>query len=624
METAGAVRWSTIPIDLRLRTTSTGLQDVGTRDSLRVLVQAYVAWQVPGDSQRVRQFLRSVRNQPDEAARQLRSFVSAELHIISSNFDLTELVNIDPNKVRLDQLEQQLRDQIAPRMLEVYGIDIRQVGIERMTLPDETLAATVARMRAERETVAAQRTADGLRQAAAIRADADRDAREVVAAAREQAAHTEANAQQAAARIYSEAYRGDPGLYTTLRSLDSIGQVIGRNTSVVLRTDAAPFRVLVDGPAGVGAAKPRLRPSIHAIQLIRPVRQHQWAHRRRRHPDRLRNRSRSACGPFTSRPCCWRCFGSRATVREIASDSQAVVLRFGRIVRSQETGLLLAWPRPIEQVRMLPGPQRQLSQDVAALPAASDRSAAVIGSSATSQALPQNVSAFLTGDGNLVLLNATLLYRINDPIAYALSELHVRPALDRLFRATMVRVTAGRNLNDFLVVQTNATRDGNDQTIIALRSEARNSLLQLMNARLQALNAAGAPLGVEIERIDMTAWLPPRSQIGVRRGITGNAGRRSVVIAVARTDAERRRQEAEREREQLVSAAPASAQELVESRQCQFSRDPGNLEHEETPLTRSSLLMREYRLGVANIMNRIGSVTLIDPQSGVRFVLPGK
>ena len=65
-----------------------------------------------------------------------------------------------------------------------------------------------------------------------------------------------ANAQQAAARVYSEAYRADPGLYTTLRSLDSIGQVIGRNTSVVLRTDAAPFRVLVDGPAGVGAAKP--------------------------------------------------------------------------------------------------------------------------------------------------------------------------------------------------------------------------------------------------------------------------------------------------------------------------------------------------------------------------------
>jgi membrane protease subunit HflC len=135
-------------------------------------------------------------------------------------------------------------------MLEVYGIEIRQVGVERMTLPDETLAATVARMRAERETVAAERTAEGLRQAAAIRADADRDAREMVAQAREQAAKTEANAQAAAARIYGEAYRGDPGLYTTLRSLDAVAKVVGKNTTVVMRTDAAPFRALIDANGG--------------------------------------------------------------------------------------------------------------------------------------------------------------------------------------------------------------------------------------------------------------------------------------------------------------------------------------------------------------------------------------
>jgi membrane protease subunit HflC len=147
---------SVIPIDLRLRTSSTGLQDVGTRDGLRVLVQAYVAWQVPSDPKRIRQFLRSVRNQPDEAARQLRSYVSAALHIISSNFDLTDLVNVDAGKVKLDAFEQQLREQVAPRLLEVYGIEIRQVGIERMTLPDETLSATVARMRAERETACAR------------------------------------------------------------------------------------------------------------------------------------------------------------------------------------------------------------------------------------------------------------------------------------------------------------------------------------------------------------------------------------------------------------------------------------------------------------------------------------
>jgi modulator of FtsH protease HflC len=119
-----------------------------------------------------------------------------------------------------------------------------------MTLPDETLAATVARMRAERETVAAERTAEGLEKAAAIRADAEKEARQVVAQASEKAAHTEADAQQAAARIYQHAYQSDPKLYETLRSLDTINQIVSHSTNIIMRTDAAPFRVLVDGPPG--------------------------------------------------------------------------------------------------------------------------------------------------------------------------------------------------------------------------------------------------------------------------------------------------------------------------------------------------------------------------------------
>ena len=68
-----------------------------------------------------------------------------------------------------------------------------------------------------------------------------------------------------------------------------------------------------------------------------------------------------------------------SNVREIASDTQAVVLRFGRIVRTQEAGLLIAWPRPIEDVQLLPGPERQLSQNIATLPPQTEKSAALVG-----------------------------------------------------------------------------------------------------------------------------------------------------------------------------------------------------------------------------------------------------
>jgi membrane protease subunit HflC len=215
-----------------------------------VLVQVYTAWQVPNDPQAIRQFLRALRNHPDEAARQLRSFVGAGMHIAASNFNLSDLVNQDPALVRISNFEDQLRGQVAPQMLRGYGIDIRQVGVERMTLPAATLTATVARMSAERETVAAARTAEGLRKAAQIQADADRDGREVVANAQQQAAKIQADAETSAAAVYAKAYQGNPGLYNTLRSLDVSGKLVGPNTTVVLRTDSAPFKVLSDGPSG--------------------------------------------------------------------------------------------------------------------------------------------------------------------------------------------------------------------------------------------------------------------------------------------------------------------------------------------------------------------------------------
>jgi membrane protease subunit HflC len=248
---------STQRIDLRLRTTSTGLEDVGTRDSLRVLLQTYTAWRVPSDPAHIRQFLRSVRNQPDEAARQLRSFVQAGMHITASNYNLSDLINTDPKAVKIDAFEQQLQGQIAKQVLQSYGIEVSQVGVERLTLPAQTLTATVQRMSDERNIVAAQKTADGVRQAAQIQADADRDARETVAKAQQQAAKIQADAEVSAAAVYAKAYKADPGLYTTLRSLDTVGKVVGPNTNIVLRTDAAPFRVLSDGVSGAPAAAGR-------------------------------------------------------------------------------------------------------------------------------------------------------------------------------------------------------------------------------------------------------------------------------------------------------------------------------------------------------------------------------
>jgi membrane protease subunit HflC len=238
----------TIPVDLRLRTTSSGLQDVGTREGLRILVQAYLAWQVDDDPAHIAQFLRAGRRDPDDIARQLRSFMGSTLQVTASNFNLTDLVSTGTNTAGFEAFERQLQTALYQPVLDTYGIRIVQTGVERFSLPAETLAATVARMRAERETVAAQRTANGLRTAAAIRSDAARDARLIGAQAEQEAAEIKAKGREQAAAIHAAAYALDPQLYDLLRSLDTLSSTVGPKTRVILRTDAAPFRALVDGP----------------------------------------------------------------------------------------------------------------------------------------------------------------------------------------------------------------------------------------------------------------------------------------------------------------------------------------------------------------------------------------
>jgi membrane protease subunit HflC len=256
-----------VPVDLRLHTTSSGLQDVGTRDGLRIIVQAYVAWRVPANANDVGRFVRAVRNEPDEAARQIRSLLGSALQTTSADFDLASLVNTNPSQVRIGAFEDELRREVDSQLYQAYGVHVVQVGIEHLTLPAVTLSATVERMRAERETVAAQRTADGKRQAAQIRSDADRDARIAVADANVKAAQIEAQSRQDAAAIYGKSYAGNPHLYTMLRSLDTLNTVVNNNTNLILRTDAAPFNVLVQGPAGLGVTQaPAQAPTPGAAQ----------------------------------------------------------------------------------------------------------------------------------------------------------------------------------------------------------------------------------------------------------------------------------------------------------------------------------------------------------------------
>jgi membrane protease subunit HflC len=244
-------------VDRRLRTTATGSHGVLTKDGLSLVVQAYAAWRVQGDGDQVLRFVRATGGDGDAAANQLRTLLNSALETVSGRFALTDLVNTDASAVRLAEYETALRERLAGTASETLGVELVQVGIERLLLPDATLQATVTRMSEERRVAAEERQSAGRKAAGEIKATADKESRIAKATAEQEAAVIEAKSKAEAAGIYGTAYTADPELYVWLRSLDTLETSLSGNARLILATDAPPFQALVSPPPKPSAgAKP--------------------------------------------------------------------------------------------------------------------------------------------------------------------------------------------------------------------------------------------------------------------------------------------------------------------------------------------------------------------------------
>jgi regulator of protease activity HflC (stomatin/prohibitin superfamily) len=325
---------------------------------------------------------------------------------------------------------------------------------------------------------------------------------------------------------------------------------------------------------------------------------------------------------------------------QVPPDSRAVVLRFGRVNRVQESGLLLAWPRPIEQVRLLPAPDRQIEYTVV-------QQKTGFQSDETDMQLPanddvihlqgdrdlNNANYLLTGDGNVVSLDATVFFTITNPSAYLLAEDHVRPALNRLYLASAVALAASRGLDDFLVARpdqdiavplgaapAHATAEAM-ATLAARRQALRGDLVTDINRRLAALRRSGMDLGISVGRVDVVALLPPVAKAAFDAVLTATQIA-DQEAAAARTDAARTIQQADREHDRLLTEASAAAQERVRTASADTAPIDA-LAAQETPANRDALMTHAYQAQIAKILRDAGEVTAVDMRGGQQLVLPG-
>ncbi|THD84587.1 protease modulator HflC [Aliigemmobacter aestuarii] len=141
-------------------------------------------------------------------------------------------------------LMNRIRDRARQEALSL-GVEIIDVRLTRTDLPDQNLAATFARMRAEREREAADEIARGGEAAQRVRASADRTVVELTSEARKQAEVVRGEADAQRNGIYAEAFGQDPEFFAFTRSLTAYERALrAGNSSIVMQPDSAFFEYL--------------------------------------------------------------------------------------------------------------------------------------------------------------------------------------------------------------------------------------------------------------------------------------------------------------------------------------------------------------------------------------------
>lgn len=124
-----------------------------------------------------------------------------------------------------------------------FGIEVVDVRVSKIDLPDDVSDSVFDRMRAERDRVAKDFRARGREQAEVIRAKADRERTVILANAYNEAEQIRGDGDAKSAQVYADAYQKNEEFYSFTRSLKAYINTFNRNNDVlIMQPDSEFFR----------------------------------------------------------------------------------------------------------------------------------------------------------------------------------------------------------------------------------------------------------------------------------------------------------------------------------------------------------------------------------------------
>ena len=217
-----------------------------TQGNRPVLVDSFVKWRIAD----VRQYFISVQGDEFRAATRIRQTVSGALR---DEFGVRTLHDVVSGE--RDQLMNEVRDTVDQDLKRI-GVEIVDVRLKRVDLPQEVSESVYRRMEAERKRIANELRATGAAEAERIRADADRQREVILAEAYRDAQQVRGEGDAKAAAIYAGAFSQNPEFYSFYRSMEAYRSTFrGRNDLLLLEANSDFLRYFRDSLGKVQAPR---------------------------------------------------------------------------------------------------------------------------------------------------------------------------------------------------------------------------------------------------------------------------------------------------------------------------------------------------------------------------------
>ena len=201
-------------------------------DDRRLMVDAFARYRIVD----VNQFRQAVGVGGIPAAEnRLDSILKAQIRQILGSVSSNDILSTDRAALML-RIRNGAIDEAG-----ALGIEIIDVRLKRTDLPNTNLAATFARMRAEREREAADEIARGNEAAQRVRASADRTQLEIVSDAKRQSEIIRGEADAKRNAIFAEAFGADPEFFEFYRSLAAYRVSLESGNSTMIMSPNSEF-----------------------------------------------------------------------------------------------------------------------------------------------------------------------------------------------------------------------------------------------------------------------------------------------------------------------------------------------------------------------------------------------